>query len=228
MLAGMVIESTYFTVVSARLSGQPVAQAMATNFAGNLATLGALKGFDKLLGVTRVGKVLGAVADGEKVGKAAYLASKGAELTGRTLVVAGVQYAQAQYESMLKHGRTLSTDELVDVGVQGMAMMIGTAVLVGSPRRHSKKSVRSGFAVGGSSGAILRPGRSQSGWPGLAPVSTRWRCCARNGHVSKISSRCGTSWRRSGPPTSISEACRSTGQGARHGGPGPPPRTRRA
>lgn len=150
ILAGMFVESATMSVLNAALTGDSFVEAMTSDMAGNLVTLGALKGLDSLLATTKVGKVLLAGAD--DAGRAAYYTAKGVELTGRMLVIAGCQYAQMQYESLLRQGRTLSMDEVRQEGVKGVAMMIGTGVLT----RLAKTPLTKIKALGAHGGGLVK------------------------------------------------------------------------
>jgi hypothetical protein len=150
ILAGMFVESATMSVLNAALTGDSFVEAMTSDMAGNLVTLGALKGLDSLLATTKVGKVLLAGAD--DAGRAAYYTAKGVELTSRMLVIAGCQYAQMQYESLLRQGRTLSMDEVRQEGVKGVAMMIGTGVLT----RLAKTPLTKLKALGARGGGLVK------------------------------------------------------------------------
>jgi hypothetical protein len=150
ILAGMFVESATMSVLNAALTGDSFVESMTSDMAGNLATLGALKGLDSLLATTKVGKVLLAGAD--DAGRAAYYTAKGVELTGRALVIAGVQYAQMQVESLARTGRTLSMDEVRQEGVKGVAMMIGTGVLT----RLAKTPLGKIKALGARGGGLVK------------------------------------------------------------------------
>lgn len=127
-LAGLTVETVTFTLLSARLSGEPMLQAFASNFSGNLVTFGAMRATNAVVAGSAIGRTLAKAKAGERVAKLAAIAAKTAEITAPMLVAIGVQFAQAEAESLLREGRTLSMEELQIAGVQGIAMAIGAIV----------------------------------------------------------------------------------------------------
>ena len=125
---GLVAESLTFSVISAALSDESILAAFASNFLGNLATFGALRLTKAQLAGSVIGKTLGRAKQGARVGTLQLWAVKVADVTAPMLVAAGVQFAQAEAESLIRTGRTLSMDELKASAVQGIAMMIGALV----------------------------------------------------------------------------------------------------
>lgn len=127
-LAGLGVETTMFTLLSARLSGESIVHAFASNFAGNLVTFGAIRATNALVAGSAIGRTLAQAKAGERVSRLAAIAAKTAEISAPMLVAIGVQFAQAEAEMLLREGRTLTMEELTATGVQGIAMMIGAAV----------------------------------------------------------------------------------------------------
>ncbi len=127
-LAGLGVETTTFTLLSARLSGESIVHAFASNFAGNLVTFGAIRATNALVAGSAIGKTLAQAKGGARISRLAAIAAKTAEISAPMLVAIGVQFAQAEAEMLLREGRTLTMDELTATGVQGIAMMIGAAV----------------------------------------------------------------------------------------------------
>lgn len=126
-LAGLAVETLSFSALSARLNGTPITQELTSNLFGNLATFGAMRATKGLISGSRMGKII-AAGSAEKGGAITWAAHAGA-LTTHTVVTAGVQYAQMQIESLARQGRVLTIEEQLQLGVQGMAMMIGGAVI---------------------------------------------------------------------------------------------------
>jgi hypothetical protein len=126
-LAGLAVETISFSAMSARLNGTPITQELTSNLFGNLATFGAMRATKGLISSSRMGKII-AAGSAEK-GGAVYWAAHAGALTTHTVVTAGVQYAQMQIESLARQGRVLTVEEQLQLGVQGMAMMIGGAVI---------------------------------------------------------------------------------------------------
>lgn len=83
--AGLIVETTTFTLLNAALSEDSLAHAFVSNFAGNLATFAALRGVSKVLSGSAIGKTLAAVAAGERVSLLAGLAAKAGAITATTL-----------------------------------------------------------------------------------------------------------------------------------------------
>lgn len=127
-IVGLVAETTTFTLVNKTLQDDPLMHSFASNFIGNLVTFGALRGVGKALSGTAIGKTLAASAAGERVAVLSVLAAKIGSISVSTLVAIGIQFAQAEYESLLKTGKTMSLEELKEAGLQGIAMMIGAAI----------------------------------------------------------------------------------------------------
>lgn len=127
-IVGLVAEATTFTLVNKTLQDDPLMHSLASNFIGNLATFAALRGVGKALSGTAIGKTLAASAAGERVAVLSLIAAKLGSISVSTLVAVGVQFAQAEYESLLKTGKTMSLEELKEAGLQGIAMMIGAAI----------------------------------------------------------------------------------------------------
>ena len=125
---GLLAESLTFSVISAALSDESILAAFASNFLGNLATFGALRLTKAQLAGSVIGKTLSRAKQGARVGTLQLWAVKIADVTAPMLVAAGVQFAQAEAESLIRTGRTLSMDELKASAVQGIAMMIGALV----------------------------------------------------------------------------------------------------
>lgn len=146
---GILAESATMSVATTLLNGGDFGEAFATDMAQNVAMLGALKGFDSVFRATRLGATVGRGAEGGKLG---YYTAKGVELTGRSVVMAGVMLASAEVESLRKQGRTLSADEIQAQGAQGIAQVIGTAVL----NRLAKTPMAQLKGLGVRGGALVK------------------------------------------------------------------------
>lgn len=127
-LVGLGLETTTFTMLDAAISGDSLVHAFTSNFLGNLATFGAMRGVNAKIAGSAIGRTLAKAAAGERVALLARFAAKMGAITAPALVAVGVQFAQAEYESLLATGKTMSLAELKMAGVQGIAMMIGAAV----------------------------------------------------------------------------------------------------
>ena len=146
---GILAESATMSVATTLLNGGDFGEAFATDMAQNVAMMSALKGFDSVFKATRLGATVGRGAEGGKLG---YYTAKGVELTGRSVVMAGVMLASAEVESLRKQGRTLSADEIEAQGAQGIAQVIGTAVL----NRLAKTPMAQLKALGARGGALVK------------------------------------------------------------------------
>lgn len=146
---GILAESATMFVATTLLNGGDFGEAFAVDMAQNVAMLSALKGFDSVFRATRLGAAVGRGAEGGKLG---YYSAKGVELTGRSVVMAGVMLASAEVESLRKQGRTLSTEEIQAQGAQGIAQVIGTAVL----NRLAKTPMAQLKALGARGGALVK------------------------------------------------------------------------
>ena len=146
---GMLAESLTMSVATTLLNGGDFGEAFVTDVGQNVAMLGALKGFDSVFRATRLGAAVGRGAEGGKLG---YYTAKGVELTGRSVVMAGVMLAGAEVESLRKQGRTLSAEEIQAQGAQGIAQVIGTAVL----NRLAKTPMAQLKALGVKGGALVK------------------------------------------------------------------------
>ena len=119
-----------------------------TNFAGLAALRGVAAGLSKL----KLGKALAVLKEG---GGAWKYVAHGAELTIEAVTQAGIQFAVAQAESLVRAGRTLNDEELKMLAIQGIGMFIGNAIThrltspamdaiaayaakVGAPYRHAQ------------------------------------------------------------------------------------------
>ncbi len=120
-LAGLATESVVFGGLVARLEGSPVARELLHGFAGNVATFGALRATKAVTS--------GALRGLDSAARGVRWAAKAGELTAGVVVAAGVSFAQAQVQSLAARGRTLSDQEQHDFAVQGMAMLIGGALV---------------------------------------------------------------------------------------------------
>lgn len=120
-LAGVAAESLAFSALNARLNATPFGAELLTNFAGNLATFGAMSGAKAFTQA----KLAGAFSSGGSRAVGAKLA----DFTATSLTAAAVQYAQAQVTQLAQRGRVLSEAELTQTLVQGLAMAIGSSVL---------------------------------------------------------------------------------------------------
>jgi hypothetical protein len=92
-----------------------------TNFAGLAALRGVAMGLSKL----KFGKSLAILKQGEGAWK--YIAH-GTELTIEAATQAGIQFAIAEAESIVRQGRTLNDDELKMLAIQGIGMFVGNAI----------------------------------------------------------------------------------------------------
>jgi len=146
---GILAESATMSVATTLLNGGDFGEAFAVDMAQNVAMMSALKGFDSVFRATRLGATVGRGAEGGKLG---YYSAKGVELTGRSVVMAGVMLASAEVESLRKQGRTLSADEIEAQGAQGIAQVIGTAVL----NRLAKTPMAQLKALGARGGALVK------------------------------------------------------------------------
>lgn len=120
-LAGVAAESLAFSALNARLNATPFGAELLTNFAGNLATFGAMSGAKAFTQAK--------LADSLAAGGRRALAAKLADFTATALTAAAVQFAQAQVTQLAQRGRVLSEEELAQTLVQGLAMAIGQGVL---------------------------------------------------------------------------------------------------
>ena len=137
-LAGATINAATFTTLDAALMKTPLAQAFASSFIGNLATLGAMEGTRAIL------KVSGIAAKASKAGALAWVA-KATNISAPMIAAAAVQVVQQEAESELRQGRTMSWDELIDSGTQTIAMMIGSTTRAPRARRsRSPKAKEAG------------------------------------------------------------------------------------
>lgn len=92
-----------------------------TNFAGLAALRGVAAGLSKL----KLGKSLAVLKEGQGAWK--YIAH-GTELTIEAVTQAGIQFAAAQADSLVRQGRTLDDDELKMLAIQGIGMFVGNAI----------------------------------------------------------------------------------------------------
>ncbi len=141
-LASLAAETVTFSGLSARLNGEAFGAELLTNFAGNLATFGAMRAVKNVVGASAVGKVL---ATGRSAGRGLYLAAKLTDFSASALTTAAVQFAQAEAISLARRGRVLSEDELLQTAVQGLAMVVGGAV-VNSGMTSTMKGLEARFA----------------------------------------------------------------------------------
>jgi len=146
---GILAESATMSVATTLMNGGDFGEVFATDMAQNVAMLGALRGFDVVFRATRLGQAVGRGAAGGKLG---YYTAKGVELTGRTLVMAGVMAASAEVENQVRKGRALTAAEIQEQGVQGIAQVIGTAVL----SRLAKTPMAQLKALGARGGALVQ------------------------------------------------------------------------
>ena len=146
---GILAESATMSVATTLLNGGDFGEMFASDMAQNVAMISALKGFDSVFRATRVGAAAGRGAEGGRLG---YYTAKGVELTGRSVVMAGVMLASAEVESLRKQGRTLSAEEIQAQGAQGIAQVIGTAVL----NRLAKSQMGQLKALGAKGGALVK------------------------------------------------------------------------
>ena len=128
-LAGAAIETASFTALDATLRGTPLLHAFLSNFGGNFATFAGLRVAKQATAATWVGKTLDKAKTPGEIGKLMFAGAKLADLSVTSLVIGGVQFAQAELESVVANGRTMTFDELKLAGAQGMAMLIGSALL---------------------------------------------------------------------------------------------------
>jgi hypothetical protein len=150
-LGALATETVSFTALQAALTGEPLLDAFRANAIGNLLTFGSVAAARKLLDKTRVGRTIADAAAGKKVRAAALLAAKTTVITVETLVGFGVQIAQAELESYTATGKTLSTEQALEVGAQGMAMIVGAAI----GHRMFAKPLAKLHKLGGDLGARL-------------------------------------------------------------------------
>jgi len=146
---GILAESATMSVATTLLNGGDFGEVFVSDMAQNVAMMTALKGFDAVFRATRLGQAVGRGAAGGKLG---YYTAKGVELTGRSLVMAGMMAAGAEVESLRKQGRTLTAAEMQEQGVQGIAQVIGTAVLA----RLAKTPMAQLKALGTRGGALVK------------------------------------------------------------------------
>jgi hypothetical protein len=92
-----------------------------TNFAGLAALRGVAAGLSKI----KLGKSLAVLKQGTGAWK--YVAH-GTELTIEAVTQAGIQFAAAQADSIVRQGRTLNDDELKMLAIQGIGMFVGNAI----------------------------------------------------------------------------------------------------
>lgn len=147
MAAGTAVEATSFSLLSSRLNGTSLSDELSGNLLGNFATFGAMRGTSALMSRTRLG---GLLAAGEAKGMT-LLAARAQALGAHTIVTAGVTYAQAQLEMLAKHGRTLTPDEQVQLGIQGMAMILGGGLV-----HHGMSGTMDGLRANGARMAYER------------------------------------------------------------------------
>jgi hypothetical protein len=143
-LVGLTVETLSFSALSARLNDTPIAHELSGGFLGNLATFGAMRVAQGAIAASRLGKI---IAEGRTAG-AVYWAAKAGALTTHTLVTFGVQYAQMQIESLARQGRVLTVEEQLQLGVQGMAMLIGGAVIHHGMTRSMEHALAGGARLG--------------------------------------------------------------------------------
>lgn len=144
--ADMVAQSLTMTAIMTKVQGGSFGSAFAEDLATNLAMVGALHGFERVFAGTRLG------AKAVEAGQRGYYLAKVGELTGRTLAVAGAMYAVEQAKSRALHGHWLSEEEHEQLAIQGMAQVVGMAV-VNRLLKTPKAQLR---ALGARGGGILR------------------------------------------------------------------------
>jgi hypothetical protein len=124
-LADISTQSIAMAGLRTAIWGDSFADAIGTELLTNLAGFGALRGLAHALPTAKLGKALAAL---KQSGGAWKYAAHGAELSMEAATQAGIQFAIAQGESLIRNGRALNDDELKMLAIQGMGMFIGNAV----------------------------------------------------------------------------------------------------
>jgi len=166
-VASTVAESLTASLMNAWLFEQDdAAQALVDDFGSNLMMLGALNSFSAMFKALPTLKRLEATGKRMKVGERmeAGLAKgatsgekilgytfKGAEVTGRAAVTAGVMYLDAQAKKIRESGRAMTDEEVSETAKKGIAVFIATVIL----KRVLKSNLKAIWGKSALTGARL-------------------------------------------------------------------------
>lgn len=114
----------------------------------NLATFGLVRAWQRGSRLMKIGRAM--EDSGEAVSLAQYaqrLGAHAADMSVQGLIIAGTQYAGVQAAQLAKEGRSLTAEEQVELGKQGLAMFIGMGVLGRAARPIFDRIQGSGYVM---------------------------------------------------------------------------------
>jgi hypothetical protein len=118
-------QSVSMATFRSAIFGDSFVDSLGTELVTNFAGFAALRGIAHALPRLKFAKTLSAWKEGDDVWK--YVAH-GTELTIEAATQAGLQFAMAEAESLIRQGRFLDETELKRLAIQGMGMFVGNAV----------------------------------------------------------------------------------------------------
>lgn len=124
-LVNVATQSVAMATLRSALYRDPFASAFGSELLTNFAGLAALRGVAAGLSKLKLGESLAVLKAGQNAWK--YIAH-GTELTIEAVTQAGIQFAAAQVDSLVRQGRALDDDELKMLAIQGIGMFVGNAI----------------------------------------------------------------------------------------------------